>query len=94
MRRSSGSVRLPMMMLLWGIAALFLRKTLYATAVDIKGLLLRNQPLELALTILTIGALVRIVLAVRKQKGSCDYEDYSAAGFPAPLEMWRPERAF
>ena len=85
MKRNSGSYRLPVMMLIWGIAALFLRKTLYATAVDIKGLLLRNQPLELALTILTIGTLVRIVLAVRKQKGSCDYEDYSAAGIPGAI---------
>ena len=57
MKRNSGSYRLPVMMLIWGIAALVLRKALYATAVDVKGLLLRYQPLEIALTVLTIGVL-------------------------------------
>jgi len=85
MRRNSGSIRLPVMMLIWGIVALMLRKTLYATAIDIKGLLLRYQPLEIALTALTIGMLIRVVLAVRKQKGSGDYADYRFAGIPGAI---------
>ena len=85
MNRNSGSHRLPVMMLIWGIAALVLRKTLYATAVDVKGLLVRYQPLEIALTVLTVGVLTRIVLAVYKQKGSDSYEDYRFAGLPGAV---------
>jgi len=85
MKRNSGSYRLPVMMLIWGIAALVLRKALYATAVDVKGLLLRYQPLEIALTVLTIGVLVRIAVAVRKEKRSVPYEDDQFTGLPGAV---------
>lgn len=85
MKRNSGSHRLPVMMLIWGIAALVLRKALYATAVDVKGLLLRYQPLEIALTVLTVGVLVRIAVAVRKGKRSGAYEDDQFAGLPGAV---------
>ena len=58
MRRNSGSRLLPVWMLLLGAAALVLRKCLYTTCVDAKGLLLRGHPLELALTVLTGAALI------------------------------------
>lgn len=74
MRRNTGSGKLPVRMLVWGIVALVMRKTLYTTATDIKGLLLRYQPLEIALTVLTVGVLIRIVLASRKQEPSGNYE--------------------
>ena len=85
MKRNSGSYRLPVMMLIWGIAALALRKALYATAVDVKGLLLRYQPLEIALTVLTVGVLVRIAVAVRKGKRSVPYEDAQFAGLSGAI---------
>ena len=53
---------------LLGLAALVLRRQLYLTAVDVKGLLLRWHPLETALTALTFGAMLLIVLAVRKKE--------------------------
>lgn len=58
MRRNSGSRMLPVWMLLLGAAALVLRKSLYTTCVDAKGLLLRGHPLGLALTALTGAALI------------------------------------
>ena len=75
MKRDSGSARLSLSMLFFGIVALVLRRNLYATAVDVKGLLLRYQPLEIALLVLTAGVMIRIVLAARKQEPSGDYED-------------------
>lgn len=80
MKRNSGGIRLPVMMLIWGIAALVLRKTLYTTAVDIKGLLLRYHPLEIALVVLTIGVLIRILVAVRKLDTPGGYAEHSVSG--------------
>ena len=79
MNGKSGSRKLPWMLLVFGIAALAMRWGLYATAVDVKGLLLRNQPLSPVLTVLTIGVLVRIALAVRKMETSSCYEDHYSA---------------
>ena len=85
MNGRSGSRKLPWMMLVFGIAALVMRWGLYATAVDAKGLLPRNQPLSLALTVLTIGVLVRIALAVRKQEKSGHHEAYFTADLLSAL---------
>ena len=80
MKRDSGSAGLSVRMLLFGIVAMVLRRTLYATAVDVKGLLLRHQPLEIALIVLTIGAMIHIALAARKIAPSGSYEDCYGAG--------------
>ena len=66
MIRNSGSGKLTVMTLVFGMAALAMRWGLYATAVDAKGLLVRNQPLGIGLTVLTVSVLIRIALAVRK----------------------------
>lgn len=80
MKRDSGSTKLAVLVLFFGIAALVLRRTLYATAVDVKGLLLRNHPLELALAVLSAVVLIVIALAARSQDKSGNYEDcYGAA---------------
>ena len=60
-----------------------LRWSLYATAVDVKGLLVRNHPLSLALTVLTVGVLVRIALAVRR--GAEKNEEPYSADLPAAI---------
>ena len=83
MKRNSGSRKLSVLMFVFGIAALVLRKTLYTVAVDVKGLLLRNHPLEIALAALTGLALTVVVLAVWKRKGSSAYEDHYSADLPA-----------
>jgi len=84
MKRNSGSAGLSVPVLLFGMVALVLRRTLYATAVDVKGLLLRHQPMEIALIVLTAGVLIRIVLAARKIAPSGSYEDcYEASLFGA-----------
>ena len=85
MKRNSGSAKLPVMMLLWGIAGLALRAALYATAVDVKGLLLRNQPLEIAALVLTAGVLCRILFLIRKQKEDRCFEDLYSAGLMAAV---------
>ena len=74
MKRDSGSARLSLPMLFFGIAALVLRRNLYAAAVDVKGLLLRNHPLEIALLVLTAFAVIWILLAVRKLEPSGNYD--------------------
>lgn len=82
MRRNSGSRMLPVMMLAPGAAALILRTMLYHTAVDVKGLLVRNHPLAIALTGLTAAVFLLIVLAVRQRK---DREDQLSANLPAAV---------
>ena len=69
MIRNSGSGKLPLLMLLPGAAALALRRGLYAAAVDAKGLLIQNHPLEIALLVLTAAALLTAVLAAWKAAG-------------------------
>ena len=69
MIRNAGSGKLPLLMLLPGAAALALRRGLYAAAVDAKGLLIQNHPLEIALLVLTAAALLTAVLAAWKAAG-------------------------
>lgn len=85
MRRNSGSAKLSVLMLILGIAALVLRRTLYTVAVDVKGLLVPKHPLELALAVLTAATLAVIVLAVRNLKGSGIYEDYHFGSLPGAI---------
>lgn len=81
MKRISAGKRFPAAIICWGILALVLRWQLYRTAVDAKNLLIRNHPLSIALTVLTVGVLIRILLSVRKLDGACCYEDYDSASF-------------
>ena len=84
MKGNSGSGKLTVITALFGIAALAMRRVLYATAVDVKGLLVRNQPLGIALAVLTLGVLARIALAVRKtDRDIC--ETYPSVNLPAAL---------
>ncbi len=85
MNQNSGSRKLPLIMLAFGIAGLLLRMGLYAVVVDAKGLLLRNHPLTIALTVLTAAALTVVVLAVRKMEKDCCFEDCYPANMPAAL---------
>lgn len=62
-----------------GGAALVLRKLLYAAAVDEKGLLVANHPLEIILTLLSVAVLVYIAAAVWKLDGSGEYADNFSA---------------
>lgn len=83
MKGTAAGKGLRVQMLVLGIAALVLRKMLYATAVDVKGLLLRGQPLEIALAVLTLGVLIRIVLAVRQLKGTDHCENMDSPNLAA-----------
>ena len=69
----------------WGLLALVLRWQLYRSGVDVKGLLVQHHPLGIALMVLTIGVLIRIVLAVRKLETSSDYETYHRASLWSAL---------
>lgn len=68
-----------------GLAALVLRRWLYVTAVDEKGLLPRLHPLSLGLLALTAAALVLIYVTVRKQEESRTCGDCRASGLSALL---------
>ena len=83
MKGTTAGKGLRVQMLVLGIAALALRKMLYAAAVDVKGLLLRGQPLEIALTVLTLGVLIRMVLAVRQLKGTDHCENMDSPNLAA-----------
>lgn len=84
MNRESGSGKLPVGMLVLGIAAFVLRNMLYGVAVDFTGLLPRSHPLELALTVLSGLALAAAVLAAWKQKKS-GCEEVHTADIPAAV---------
>ena len=68
MKQNAGSKMLPVLMLILGLAAFGLRTILYTVAVDIKGLLVQNHPLELALSALTGLALILAAVSAWKQK--------------------------
>ena len=76
---------LPYAMLLSGSAAMLLRRQLYLTAVDGKGLLLRNTPLEWTLLALTAASLCAVFLTLRKDQGGNCYEENYSASIPAAL---------
>ena len=80
MNQKAGSGKLSVMMLVLGIAALAMRWGLYATAVDAKGLLRRDQPLGIALMVLTACVVFRIALLVRKGKNADCCERYGTGG--------------
>lgn len=59
----------------FGLAALVLRRWLYAVAVDEKGLLIAGHPLTIALWTAVLAGAVLILARVRKEHGSVLYED-------------------
>ncbi len=63
-----------------GLAALVLRRQLYLTAVDEKGLLLRMHPMGIALLALTAAVLIVIYLTVRKQEDFQSWEEGCSGG--------------
>ena len=65
MKRNSVGKGLPVLTLGLGMAAFLLRVLLYGMAVDVKGLLLRHHPLEIALTVLTVLVLLAVAAAAR-----------------------------
>jgi len=83
MKKNSGGKGLAVLMLLFGLAALVLRKKLYLTAVDAKGLLVHNHPMEIALAALTAAVLAVILLAARRMKNAVCFEDCYCADLPA-----------
>ena len=81
MKAKSGSAVLPVLMLILGAVAYGLRTALYGVAVDVKGLLLRGHPLEIALAALSAVALILAALAGRKQEPDAE----SSGNFLAAL---------
>lgn len=79
MKGNSVGRGMSLLMLVFGIAALLLRRWLYEVAADVKGLLVRNHPLEIAVFALTAAVLAVIALAVRKMENSSGYEDCFSA---------------
>ena len=82
--RKKGLPLSPIMILL-GSIAMVLRRQLYSTAVDHKGLLLRGTLLESLLLLLTAAAFGIIFLALKNDRGSNIYEENYTASIPAGL---------
>ena len=82
--RGKGNI-LSLAMLLFGIAAMLLRAQLYLTAVDDKGLLIRNTPAEMTVLALTAAVAVALLLVLKNDRGSDLYEDNYSASVPAGL---------
>ncbi len=76
---------LPGAVLILSVAAYFLRRRLYAVAVDEKGLLIAHHPLGLLLWAVILAGAVLILLTVRKLDGSRVYEDNFAPSNTAAL---------
>ena len=72
-------------MVVLGNFAMVLRRQLYLTAVDVKGLLLRATPLEIILLALTGAAFALIFLGLKNDRGSSVYEENYMASVPAGL---------
>lgn len=69
----------------FGIAALILRRMLYALATDEKGLLISNHPLAFALWAVVLAGALLILTSVQKLGGSGAYEDNFSASTGASL---------
>ena len=76
---------LPAAVLGLSLAAYCLRRGLYAAAVDEKGLLAANHPLEAALWAVILAGAALIVLSVRKLPGGNGYEDNFGPSRYAPI---------
>ena len=85
MKKHKSGMRLPHVMLVLGTAAMLLRRQLYLTATDAKGLLVRGTPLEIMLMALTAAAGCILVLALKKDTGNSCYEENFSASVPAGL---------
>ena len=85
MRNKGKGSFLPLIMALLGSVAMLLRRQLYLTAVDGKGLLVRHTPLGWMLLALTAAVLCAVWLVLRKDRGNASYEDNYSASIPAAL---------
>ena len=85
MKNRKKGFTLPMIMLLFGNIAMVLRRQLYLTAVDHKGLLQRGTLLENLLLLLAAAVFAIIFLALKNDKGSNVYEENYTASIPAGL---------
>ena len=72
-------------MVVLGNFAMVLRRQLYLTAVDHKGLLLRFTTLEILLLALTGAAFAILFLGLKNDRGSSVYEENYVASVPAGL---------
>ena len=68
MKRNTGNLLMPVMMLISGLAAFYLRTRLYAEETDAKGLLLRGHPLGIGLIALSVAAMLLVALVAWSQK--------------------------
>lgn len=82
MKKLLSSKFLPAMTLLLGAVGILLRLGLYAVALDRKGLLPKGHPLEIALWVLTAGAMALVIAAAWNAKGSNRYGDNFGPSLP------------
>ena len=76
---------LPWAIVLSGIIALLLRRQLFLTAVDARGLLMSHTLWEILLLALTAAVACMLLLTLKKDRGSSSYEDNYSASIPAAL---------
>jgi len=80
MEKNNKGRAVPFLVLLCGVVAFRLRRQLYLTALDHKGLLLRGTAPEIGLLLLTVGVLLLLVLTKGSGSGADRYEDCYCAG--------------
>ena len=80
MKNQKKGAALPLAMVLAGTVAMLLRRQLYLTAVDAKGLLRQGTPLEILLLALTGTVFAILFLALKNDRGSNVYEDNYSQG--------------
>lgn len=85
MKNQKKGAALPLAMVLAGTVAMLLRRQLYLTAVDAKGLLRQGTPLEILLLALTGTVFAILFLALKNDRGSNVYEENYSASLPAAL---------
>ncbi len=85
MKKHKSGRGLPLVMLVLGTIAMLLRRQLYLTATDAKGLLVRGTPLEIMLMALTAAVFAIVFLALKNDRGNNCYEENYSASIPAGL---------
>lgn len=85
MKHNRKGTVLTLAVLSFAAIAMVLRRQLYTSAMDGKGLLLRFTPLEIALLILTVLVFLFLVLMLKNTSGSDRYEDCCRRSIPAAL---------
>ena len=81
MKNRKTGLFLPLTIFLFGIIAMILRRLMYLTATDEKGLLLRFSPLEIGSLLMTAAVFCILLIALRKVPAAENYHNNYSQSF-------------